>query len=115
MIWKKSEPNFWLSCMLIDPKCNMRKQVRGEQEALYLSEHGKGIPYREILEAIMRYSCRVQTNMETYTYVRLSNEQFYNKGKEMAGAEPMHIWTVASKMLGWIYLKEVFFVAKTIR
>ena len=37
---KNSEPNFWLSCMIID-KDAMCKQVRGEQEALYVGEHGK--------------------------------------------------------------------------
>ena len=45
-----SEPNFWLSCMLID-KNAMCKQVRGECEALYVSEKGKSCP-TEILEAI---------------------------------------------------------------
>lgn len=44
------EPNFWLSCMLIDPEA-MCKQVRGESEALYISELGKSCP-TEILEAI---------------------------------------------------------------
>ena len=47
---KNSEPNFWLSCMIID-KDAMCKQVRGEQEALYVGEHGKSSP-TEILEAI---------------------------------------------------------------
>lgn len=47
---KNSDPNFWLSCMIID-KDAMCKQVRGEQEALYLGEHGKSCP-TEILEAI---------------------------------------------------------------
>lgn len=45
-----SEPNFWLSCMIIDPDA-MCKQVRGEQEALYVAEAGKSCP-TEILEAI---------------------------------------------------------------
>lgn len=45
-----SEPNFWLSCMVIDPDA-MCKQVRGEQEALYVAEAGKSCP-TEILEAI---------------------------------------------------------------
>ena len=45
-----SEPNFWLSCMIID-KDAMCKQVRSEQEALYVGEHGKSCP-TEILEAI---------------------------------------------------------------
>lgn len=44
------EPNFWLSCMLIDPDA-MCKQVRGESEALYVREPGKSCP-TEILEAI---------------------------------------------------------------
>lgn len=47
---KNSEPNFWLSCMIID-KDAMCKQVRGEQEVLYVREHGKSCP-TEILEAI---------------------------------------------------------------
>lgn len=45
-----SEPNFWLSCMIIDPEA-MCKQVRGEQEVLFTPEHGKSCP-TEILEAI---------------------------------------------------------------
>lgn len=47
---EKSEPNFWLSCMIIDPDA-MCKQVRGEQDALYVAEAGKSCP-TEILEAI---------------------------------------------------------------
>lgn len=44
------EPNYWLSCMIID-KNAMCKQVRGEQDALYISEKGKSCP-TEILEKI---------------------------------------------------------------
>lgn len=44
------EPNYWLSCLLID-KDAMCQQVRGEQKALYIPEHGKSCP-TEILEAI---------------------------------------------------------------
>ena len=47
---KNSEPNFWLSCMVID-KDAMCPQVRGEQEALYVPQHGKSCP-TEILDAI---------------------------------------------------------------
>ena len=47
---ENSEPNFWLSCMVID-KDAMCRQVRGEKEALYISEKGKSCP-TEILEAI---------------------------------------------------------------
>lgn len=46
----KSEPNFWLSCMIID-KDAMCRQVRGEKDALYIPEAGKSCP-TEILEAI---------------------------------------------------------------
>ena len=45
-----SEPNFWLSCMIID-KDAMCKQVRGETDALYIHEAGKSCP-TEILERI---------------------------------------------------------------
>lgn len=45
-----SEPNFWLSCLIID-KSAMCKQVRGETDALYIHEAGKSCP-TEILERI---------------------------------------------------------------
>ena len=47
---KNSEPNFWLSCMIIDRDA-MCQQVRGERDALFIPEHGKSCP-TEILEAI---------------------------------------------------------------
>lgn len=47
---EECEPNYWLSCLLID-KDAMCQQVRGEKEALYIQEHGKSCP-TEILEAI---------------------------------------------------------------
>ncbi len=51
---ENSEPNYWLSCMLIHPEA-MCKQVRGEQEALYISEPGKTCP-TEILELLAKYN-----------------------------------------------------------
>lgn len=45
-----SEPNYWLSALIID-KDYMCKQVRDDSKALYISEHGKSCP-TEILEAI---------------------------------------------------------------
>jgi len=48
------KPNFWLSCLMIDEEA-MCKQVRGETEALYISEHGKSCP-TEILEVLARYN-----------------------------------------------------------
>ena len=47
-----SEPNYWLSCMIIDPAA-MCKQVRGEQEVLFVSEEGKSCP-TEILELLAK-------------------------------------------------------------
>lgn len=49
-----SEPNFWLSCMLIDPEA-MCRQVRGDQEALFIREEGKTCP-TEILEILAQYN-----------------------------------------------------------
>ena len=47
---KNSEPNYWLSCMIINTEA-MCRQVRGETEALYITEPGKSCP-TEILEKI---------------------------------------------------------------
>lgn len=49
-----SEPNFWLSCILIDEEA-MCRQVRGENDALYISEPGKTCP-TEILETLAKYN-----------------------------------------------------------
>lgn len=46
----ESNPNYWLSCMIINPEA-MAKQVRGEQDFLYKKEAGKSSP-QEILDAI---------------------------------------------------------------
>lgn len=51
---QNSEPNFWLSCMIIDEDA-MCKQVRGEQDVLYTSEPGKSCP-TEILEKLAEYN-----------------------------------------------------------
>lgn len=45
-----SEPNFWLSCLLVD-KDAMCKQVRSENETCYIKEAKKSCP-SEILEAL---------------------------------------------------------------
>ncbi len=49
-----SEPNYWLSCLFIDEEA-MCPHVRGEREALYVSESGKSCP-TEILEAIAAFN-----------------------------------------------------------
>ena len=50
----KTEPNFWLSCLLINEDA-MAPQVRGEQDYLYKSESGKSSPH-EILEAMAAFN-----------------------------------------------------------
>lgn len=49
-----SEPNFWLSCIIIDRDA-MCSQVRSEREALFITEKGKSCP-TEILEAMSAFN-----------------------------------------------------------
>lgn len=49
-----SKPNFWLSCMCIEPEA-MCRQARGEREALYVHEAGRSCP-TEILETLASYN-----------------------------------------------------------
>ena len=49
-----SKPNYWLSCLLIDREA-MCKQVRGENQPLYVHEDGKTCP-TEILETLAKYN-----------------------------------------------------------
>lgn len=51
---ENSEPNFWLSCMLID-EAAMCDQVRGENDSLYIHEQGKTCP-TEILDKLAQYN-----------------------------------------------------------
>lgn len=51
---KNSSPNFWLSCMIIEPSA-MCRQVRSENKALFVPEHGKSCP-TEILETLAEYN-----------------------------------------------------------
>ncbi len=48
------EPNFWLSCLLINEEA-MCRQVRSDSETCYISEHGKSCP-SEILETLAKYN-----------------------------------------------------------
>ncbi len=51
---KNTEPNFWLSCLLIHPEA-MCRQVRGNLEAVYEKEPGKTCP-TEILETLEKHN-----------------------------------------------------------
>ena len=50
------EPNFWLSCMLIDSDA-MCKQVRSDNDYCYVSEPGKSCP-DEILDTLNKYNAQ---------------------------------------------------------
>ena len=52
---KNSEPNYWLSAMIIDTDA-MCRQVRGEKDSLYISESGKSCP-SELLDALASFGC----------------------------------------------------------
>ena len=49
-----SEPNFWLSCLIIDRDA-MCKQVRSDSDSCYISEQGKSCP-DEILAALAEHN-----------------------------------------------------------
>ncbi|MDY6365637.1 MAG: DegT/DnrJ/EryC1/StrS family aminotransferase [Oscillospiraceae bacterium] len=49
-----TEPNYWLSALIIDPDA-MCPQVRSDSEALYRAEAGKSCP-TEILETLAKYN-----------------------------------------------------------
>ena len=51
---EKSMPNFWLSCLLIDEDA-MCKQVRDDQQALFIPKTGKSCP-TEILETLASFN-----------------------------------------------------------
>lgn len=70
---KNSEPNFWLSCLLIDEDA-MCKQVRGETEACYIKESGKSCP-TEILETLSKFNAEgrpIWKPMHTQPIFRMS-------------------------------------------
>ena len=55
---EKAEPNYWLSCLLIDKEA-MCLQERGEKKALYISESGKSCP-TEIQEALAAFNAEAR-------------------------------------------------------
>lgn len=50
---ENSEPNYWLSCMVIDEEA-MAPMIRGEQDCLYKHESGKSSP-QEILDVLAAF------------------------------------------------------------
>ncbi len=51
---ENTEPNYWLSCLLLD-EAAMCRQQRGDLTATYIPEHGKSCP-TEILETLAAYN-----------------------------------------------------------
>lgn len=47
---EECEPNYWLGCMMINPEA-MCRQIRSDNETLYIPEHGKSCP-AEVLKAL---------------------------------------------------------------
>lgn len=75
-----SEPNFWLSCMIIEPDA-MCKQVRGEQKFLY-RRTGEKLSDRN-LGCHCEYQCGRTADMETDAYAaNLSYEWFCDTGRK---------------------------------
>lgn len=80
------EPNFWLSCLLID-KDAMCRQVRGEKDSLYISERGKSCP-TEIMEKLAEYNIEsrpIWKPMHMQPIYRMND--FIKAGNEDVGAD----------------------------
>ena len=78
---KNSEPNFWLSCLLIDPDA-MTEQLREDLDVRYSVESGKSCP-SEILEAIAYFNAEgrpiwkpmhLQPVYAAHPFVRISDD-----------------------------------------
>ena len=81
---KHSEPNYWLSCLLIDEDA-MCKQVRGEYEALYIRESGKSCP-TEILEKLAQYNAEGRPIWKPHAHATyLSDEWLCHPGRQWQG------------------------------
>ena len=84
-----SEPNFWLSCLLIDADA-MCKQVRTDCEASYASEAGKSCP-TEILEALAKLNAEGRPIWKPMHMQPIyKNNDFIKADKEDVGADIFH-------------------------
>ena len=72
---EKSQPNFWLSCMIIDEDA-MAPMVRGEQDYLYKHEKRKELPSGNT-GCNCCFQCRRDADLEAYAYAAdLPNNAF---------------------------------------
>lgn len=83
-----SEPNFWLSCLLIDKEA-MCRQIRNETEASYISETGKSCP-TEILNKLAEYNAEgrpvwkpmhLQPTYQTCPFITVDGEMCFGTNK----------------------------------
>ena len=83
---ENSEPNFWLSCLLIDPQA-MCRQERGERDARYVPEKGKSCP-TEILDVLARHGAQgrpLWKPMHLQPFYRM--QPFFTREGEVRGKE----------------------------
>lgn len=87
---KNSEPNFWLSCLIIDKEA-MCKQVRSEKDVAYIKEHGKTCP-SEILEVLSSHNAEgrpIWKPMHTQPFYRMN--RFVTRNGEGHGRSNAYI------------------------
>jgi hypothetical protein len=100
---KNSVPNYWLSYLIIDREA-MCRQVRSENEALYVPEQGKSC-LTEILETLAKFNAEgrpIWKPMHMQPIYRM-NDFITREGND--GQERMLIGTVV-QMWEWTFLIE---------
>ena len=81
-----AEPNFWLSCILIDEEA-MCTQTRSDKKASYLPEQGKSCP-TEILELLARYNAEGRPIWKPMHMQPIyENQPFVTAGQQDVGAD----------------------------
>ena len=86
---ENSEPNFWLSCMLID-EAAMCKQERSACETTYVKEPGKTCP-TEILEKLAAYNAEGRPIWKPMHMQPIyKNNRFVTAGDNNVGADIFH-------------------------
>jgi len=85
------EPNFWLSCMLIDEDV-MSKQVRGDTDTCYYAEAGKTCP-DEVLDTLAKYNVQGRPIWKPMHLQPLYKDNSFvtKEGKGCAGANAVDV------------------------
>ena len=86
---KTMEPNFWLSCMILDEDA-MCKQERTDKVATYAKEEGKSCP-TEILETLAKYNAEGRPIWKPMHMQPIYKDNaFVKKSEKDAGADIFH-------------------------